>query len=56
MNTREKRFLFGGIGAGVLGASLVLGALAAQHDHRVSPPSPSEKGGAPVSEKVGTAT
>lgn len=50
MNTREKKFLFGGIGAGVLGAALVLGALAAQHEHRASPPSPPEKAGATTSE------
>ena len=33
MNTREKKFLLGGIGAGVLTAALVLGAFAGQHEH-----------------------
>src|SRR3954468_7529918 len=38
MNAREKKFLFGGIGAGVLGAAIALGAYTmneqhAQHSH-----------------------
>lgn len=43
MNTREKKFLFGGIGAGVLAAVMVLGALAAQHEHHAKPSSPSSE-------------
>ena len=43
MNMREKKFLFGGIGAGVLAAVIVLGAFAAQHEHHVSTPTPSYK-------------
>ncbi len=55
MNTREKRFLLGGIGAGVVAAVIVLGAFAGQHEHGVNPPKPNPGlDEAPASETVGS--